>query len=182
MKKTAIMVVGLFCGSWLMGANYVVDASHSSVEFSVKHLSVSNVKGSFGDFSGSFELDGKVIKALQGEAKVASINTNSDGRDKHLNQSDFFDVKKFPKATLSLIKHDGDKLEANVTMKGITKKVDFKVSLNGPIKHPKTGKDIVALSLEGKLNRKDFDIGADTKNAMISDNVDIKIELEAAEQ
>ena len=183
MRKIALCVaVGLLCGSWLMAEEYIVDAGHSSVGFGVKHMLVSNVKGSFNKFSGTLDVDGTMIKALNGEVQIASINTNSDGRDKHLNAADFFDSKKFPTATLSLIKHSGKKLDANITMRGITKQVTFDVELSGPVKHPKTGKNLIALTLEGKLNRKDFGIGTDTANAMVSDNVDIKIELEAAQK
>ena len=163
MRKIAFCAaVGLLCGSWLMATEYVVDASHSSVDFSVKHMSVSNVKGSFNKFRGALEIDGKTIKALNGEVQIASI--------------------KFPTATLTLVKHNGKKLDANITMRGITKQVTFNVELNGPVKHPKTNKDIVALTLEGKLNRKDFGIGTNTGNAMVSDNVNIKIELEAEQK
>ncbi|TLD97217.1 polyisoprenoid-binding protein [Helicobacter jaachi] len=183
MKKVMLCAaLSIACSAGLMAESYVVDASHSSVEFGVKHMSVSNVKGSFDKFSGSVELDGKTITKLDGEVQIASINTNSEARDKHLNAPDFFDAKKFDKATLSLVKHSGKKLEANVTIRGITKKVTFDVELNGPVKHPKTGKDVIALSLEGKLNRKDFNVGADTANAMVSDNVNVKIELEAAQK
>lgn len=181
MRKISIFAaVGLLCASSLMAESYVVDASHSSVEFGVKHMSVSNVKGNFNKFSGTLDVEGKKITALEGEVQISSINTNSDGRDKHLNAPDFFDSKKFPKATLSLVKHNGKKLEANITIRDITKKVNFEVELNGPVKHPKTNKDIIAVTLEGKLNRKDFGIGADTANVMVSDNVEIKIELEAS--
>ena len=181
MKKFAFMcaISALFSTS-LMAEPYIVDAGHSSVGFSVKHLSISNVKGSLDKFSGTLDIEGKTIKALEGEAQVLSINTNDKARDKHLNAPDFFDSKKFPKATLSLIKHNGKKLEANLTMRDITKKVVFDVVLNGPVKNPRTGKDIVALTLDGKINRKDFGIGVDTANAMVSDNVDVKIEIEAS--
>lgn len=183
MKKIVFsLALGLFCGSVALAESYVVDASHSSVDFTVKHMSISNVKGSFNKFSGTFELDGKTLKSLNGEVNIPSINTNSDGRDKHLNASDFFDSKKFPTATLALVKHDGKKIQADVTIRGVTKKINFEVSLSGPVKHPKTGKNVVALTLNGKLNRKDFGVGTDTANAMVSDNVDVKIELEATQK
>lgn len=170
------------CSMALMAESYVVDSSHSSVGFSVKHLNVSNVQGSFSRFSGSVEVEGKKIKALQGELDIASIDTNTSARDKHLRAPDFFDSKKFPKATLTLVKHKGKKLEAEITMRGISKNVVFDVELNGPVKHPTTGKDLIALTLVGKVNRKDFDIGVDTSNMMVSDNVDVRIELEASQQ
>ena len=174
--------VSVALSSALVAKPFEVDASHSSVGFSVKHMSVSNVKGSFDKFSGTIDVEGKSIKALDGEVQITSINTNTDARDKHLNAPDFFDSKQFPKATLSLVKHSGKKLEANLTLRNITKKVVFDVELNGPVKHPKTQKDLIALTLSGKINRKDFDIGKDTANAMVSDNVEIKIELEASEK
>lgn len=183
MRKIAFFAaVGLLCGTSLMAESYVVDAGHSSVGFGVKHMSVSNVKGNFNKFSGTLDVEGKEIKALEGEVQIASINTNSDARDKHLNAADFFDAKKFPKATLKAIKHNKKKLDAEITIRDVTKKVSFDVELNGPVKHPKTGKDVIALTLEGKLNRKDFGVGNDTANAMVSDNVDIKIELEATQK
>ncbi|TLD79921.1 polyisoprenoid-binding protein [Helicobacter sp. MIT 05-5293] len=180
-KLITLAFFGAICGMPLMAQDYKVDASHSSVGFGVKHMSVSNVKGSFDKFSGKVDVEGKKINALEGEVEITSINTNSNARDKHLIAPDFFDSKKFPKATLKLVKHSGKKLQADVTMRGVTKRVDFNVELNGPVKHPKTGKNIIALTLEGKLNRKDFGIGADTGDMMISDNVDIKIEIEASE-
>ena len=182
MRKIALCAAVALLGTSLMAAEYVVDASHSSVEFGVKHMSVSNVKGNFNKFSGTLDVEGKNIKALEGEVQISSINTNSDGRDKHLNAADFFDSKKFPKATLKLVKHSGKKLEAEVTIRGVTKKVTFETNLSGPVKHPQTGKDLIALTLEGKVNRKDFGIGMDTANARVSDNVSVKIELEAAQK
>ena len=91
MRKIALCAAVALLGTSLMAAEYVVDASHSSVEFGVKHMSVSNVKGNFNKFSGTLDVEGKNIKALEGEVQISSINTNSDGRDKHLNESDFFD-------------------------------------------------------------------------------------------
>ena len=86
MKKFAFMcaISALFSTS-LMAEPYIVDAGHSSVGFSVKHLSISNVKGSLDKFSGTLDIEGKTIKALEGEAQVLSINTNDKARDKHLN-------------------------------------------------------------------------------------------------
>lgn len=182
MKKLLFVVsMSVALSSVLVAKPYEVDVSHSSVGFSVKHMSVSNVKGSFDKFSGTLDVEGKSINALNGEVQIASINTNSNARDKHLNAPDFFDAKQFDKATLSLVKHSGKKLEANLTMRGITKKVTFDVELNGPIKHPKTQKDLIALTLTGTINRKDFDIGKDTADVMVSDKVEIKVELEASE-
>lgn len=180
-KLITLAFFGAICGLPLMAQDYKVDVGHSSVGFGVKHMSVSNVKGNFGKFSGKVVVEGKKINVLEGEVEIASIDTNSSARDKHLIAPDFFDSKKFPKATLKLVKHSGKKLQADVTIRGITKRVDFNTEINGPVKHPQTGKNIIALTLEGKLNRKDFGIGTDTSDMMVSDNVDVKIEIEASE-
>lgn len=183
MKRIIVATaLSIACSSALLAVPYDVDVSHSSVGFGVKHMSVSNVKGSFDKFSGTLDVEGKSVKALEGEVEIASINTKTQARDKHLNAPDFFDSAKFPKATLKLVKHSGKKLEADVTIRGITKRVVFNATLNGPVKNPHSGKEIIALSLEGKLNRKDFGIGTDTSNAMVSDNIDVIIELEAAKR
>lgn len=180
MKKLVLcMAVGASC---LMAKPYTIDVSHSSVGFGVKHMSISNVEGNFDKFSGTLDVEGKKITMLEGEVEIASINTKTQARDKHLNAADFFDSSKFPKASLKLVKHDGKKLEADVSIRGITKRVIFNVQLNGPVKNPQSGKEIIAISLDGKLNRKDFKVGADTANAMVSDNVNVKIELEAFAQ
>lgn len=178
MKK--FISVLAFASVAMIGAEYQVDASHSYVGFETKHMSVSKVKGNFGKFSGVVEVDGKTIKALNGEVEINSINTNDNKRDKHLNENDFFDSKKFPKATLKLIKHNGKKLDAELTIKDVTKKVTFSVALSGPIKSQMNGKDLIAVSLNGNINRKDFNIGKDTPDVMLSDNIDIIIEIEAA--
>lgn len=181
MKKIlSFIALSVFGSAMLLAESYEVDVGHSSIGFNVKHMSISNVKGSFSKFKGTIELDGKTIKALNGEVEISSVDTNSKGRDSHLQKDDFFDAKKFAKATIELVKHSGKKLEANVTIRGITKKITFNAELNGPVAHPmKKGKQAIALNLEGKLNRKDFGVGTDTANAMVSDNVDINIAIEA---
>ena len=168
-----------FCLSSINAAPYTIDPTHSSVGFEVKHLMVSKVKGNFKKFSGEAEFDGQKLTKLSGEVKIADINTENASRDAHLNKPDFFDAKKFPNATLNMTKFENGKLYADLKIRDVVKNVVFDAQIGGPIKHPKTGKDVISISLKGEINRKDFKVGEDTANSSVSDKVIIDIELEA---
>lgn len=163
-------------------AQYDIDTSHSAVNFQVTHLMISDVDGVFNTFSGVVDFDekAKALKALSGEVLISSIDTKNDSRDKHLNAPDFFDSAKFPKATLEMKSLKGKKLTADVTIRDVTKQIVFDVDVKGPITHPaKQDKSVIGIKLEGKLNRKDFGIGMDTKDALVSDEILLRIQLEA---
>ena len=181
MKKLS-MLMALICAGFLWAAEYEVDASHSSVGFEVKHMMVSKVKGDFKKLSGSVDFDGKNVKGLSGEVSIADINTNNSSRDDHLKAKDFFDAKGFPKATFKMTKFEKGKLYADIKIRNVTKNIAFKAELSGPIKHPKSGKDVISLSLSGELNRKDFKVGSNTPDNQVSDIVGISIEIEAVEK
>ncbi|OBV28703.1 polyisoprenoid-binding protein [Helicobacter sp. CLO-3] len=163
---------------------YNIDNSHSAVKFQVTHMMISDVDGAFNEFSGKIDFDeeSKTLKALEGEVAIKSIDTKNDARDKHLNAADFFDAAKFPKATLVMKSLEGDKLTADVTLRGVTKPVVFDVSVKGPVENPMTKKQIISVKLEGKINRKDFKVGSGTANAIVSDEVEIKVQIEAGEK
>ncbi len=184
MKKTLLLssIVALSL-SPMFAKPFNIDKSHSAVNFQVTHMMISDVDGAFNNFSGKidFDIESKTLKSLEGEVAINSIDTKSDGRDKHLNANDFFDSAKFPKATLVMKSLQGDKLTADLTIRGITKPVTFNASIKGPVENPMSKKQTIAIKLEGKINRKDFGVGASTGNAMVSDEVAIKIQIEAAE-
>lgn len=177
MKKIAILFALAALALGLNAKDYSVDASHSQVEFKLKHLSVSNVKGSFDKFSGNLSVEDGKLTALSGEVEIDSINTNSQARDSHIKDPEYFDVKKFPKATLKLVKLNGDEGTFELTIKGIKKSVNFSVEVLGTSKNH-AGKEIVGLSLSGKINRKDFDISKGTPNAALGDEVQLSIDIE----
>lgn len=160
-------------------APYTIDSTHSSVGFEVKHLMVSKVKGNFKKFSGEVEFDGQKLTKLSGEVKIADINTDNASRDAHLNQPDFFDAKKFPNATLNMTKFEKGKVYADLKIRDVVKNIVFDAEIGGPIKHPKTGKDVISISLKGEINRKDFKVGEETADSSVSEKVIIDIELEA---
>lgn len=165
-------------------APYALDKAHSSVGFSISHMVISEVNGAFNEFDGSIDFDAskKTLSALKGEITTKSVDTNNKGRDEHLRKPDFFDVKKFPKATLEMKSIKGKKLTADVTIRGITKPIVFDYEVKGPVENEHSKKQMIAIKLEGKLNRKDFDIGKDTSNASVGEEVKVRIQIEAQAQ
>jgi polyisoprenoid-binding protein YceI len=171
-------------------SNWKIDPSHSSAGFSVKHMMISNVKGSFTKLDGTIDYDGKNLKSIAVKANIdpASINTADSNRDEHLMGKDFFDVEHYPTVTFKSkkIKAEGkDKfaLTGDLTMKGITKEVTLLV--DGPTQEIKDmkGNKRVGASATTTINRKDFNITygglMDNGGAMIGDKVPVSIEIEA---
>ncbi len=186
--KVLALVTSAFALSFSAQAGtYSVDASHSNVEFKVRHI-VSKVSGSFKDYEGSFEFDAKKPEAskVNFTIKSASINTDNEKRDGHLKSPDFFDVAKF--ATLKfdskkLKSAGGDKykLEGDLTMHGVTKPVTFDVEFTGEGNDP-WGGHRAGFTASTKLNRKDFGItwnkALDTGSLLLGDEVDVSLQIE----
>ncbi len=178
MKKAFVLLLaGLFCVG-LNAADYKLDTTHSQVEFRIKHLSVSNVKGNFGKFDGTLSADNGKLTALNGEVDINSINTNNKNRDEHIKDPDYFDAKKFPKAQLKLVKMSGNNGEFDLTIKGVTKRVNFGVEIFGVTKDDRAGQEVIGLSINGKINRKDFGIATGTPSAALGDEVVLTIDIE----
>jgi len=163
---------------------YLVDSTHSTVGFKIRHMMVASVRGTFKKYSGHYDYNPKThqIKSLEGTAQIASIFTDDKQRDKHLRSKDFFNAKKYPKMTLKLIKHTGDKALVELTIKGITKQIEFDVDyLSDESKDPwgaiKTG-----FELHGKISRKAYNILfnkiLETGGVAVGDEVKINLELE----
>jgi polyisoprenoid-binding protein YceI len=140
---------------------WTADLAHSSVEFAVKHLVISTVKGRFAKYAASITtLDG-VLTGITAEIDPASIDTGIDQRDVHLRSPDFFDIEKFP--TMSFVsgeiiaKGDGEyTVHGTLSMRGETKPVTFQVEVEGgEIKDP-WGNRRVGATATGKLSRKEW--------------------------
>ncbi len=164
--------------------NYTVDSDHSTIGFKIRHMMVASVRGVFKEYNGDYTYDPetKQISKLEGTAKIASIFTDNQKRDEHLRSGDFFDAKKYPDMRLKLIKHTGDKALIELTIKGITKQIEFEVEyLSGESKDPwgavKTG-----FELHGKISRKAYNILfnkiLETGGVAVGDEVKINLELE----
>lgn len=183
MKLLQLGLASLLTSVTLFAGTYSLDTSHSSVSFKVKHLMISNVKGSFDKFSGSFEYDEKTkqLQKLTSTIEVASINTANEKRDKHLRNKDFFNVEKHPTLTFELTKVDGEDAYGNLTMHGVTKNIKLELEDNGMIQDP-WGNTRVGLALSGKINRKDFGLTynniLEAGGVAIGEEVKIEVEIE----
>jgi len=183
MKIAKLGLAAILTAGALYAGNYNVDTAHSSVAFKVKHMMISNVKGSFDKFKGSFEYDEKTnqVVALTGNIETASINTANAKRDGHLKSADFFDAAKNPSIDFVLSKVKDDKAYGKLTMHGVTKDVVLDFENNGLAKDP-WGNTRVGLTLSGKINRKDFGLvyntALETGGVLIGDTVKLEVEIE----
>ncbi len=139
-----------------------IDPAHTEVEFSVRHLMISNVKGRFGKVAGSIGYDQQARKlvALDVEIETASVDTRVEQRDQHLRSADFFDVEKHPKITFKGRRVQGDvndafKLIGDLTIRGTTREVTLDVALEGSGNDP-WGNERRGYSATGKIDRRDF--------------------------
>ena len=140
---------------------WAADLNHSSVEFAVKHLVISTVKGRFGKFSASITTDDAILTGIRAEIDPASISTGIDPRDEHLRSPDFFDVATFP--TMSFVstkitaKGNGEYLvDGELSMRGETKPVTFQVEVEGTEIRDPWGNRRVGATAVGKLSRKEW--------------------------
>lgn len=182
MKKVLAGLV--IAGSTLFAGTYALDAGHSKLGFKIKHLSITNVYGTFDKFDANIEYDEKTkqLKVLKSKVDVNSVNTQNEKRDAHLKESDYFDVKKFPNMSFELVEIKDDMMIANLTIKGITKKVEFDYENNGIVKDP-WGNTKLGFSLEAKINRVDFGLKAnkllDSGGLLLGEKVKITADIEA---
>ncbi len=173
----------------LSAGTWTIDPVHSSITFSVRHLVVSKVRGTFGTFSGAVTVAEDGTPSVSAEIDVNSVNSGNEQRDAHLRAADFFDVEKYPTATFvsTSVTPDGDdyRLEGDFTLKGVTKKVALALQFNGV--NPGMGHGAVAgFEASVVLNRKDFGIDIDmpleTGGAVVGDKVTVTLEIEALKQ
>ena len=169
-------------------ANWKLDAVHSSVEFSVRHLVVSKTKGGFDKFEAAAQFDAKDLStgSVEFTIQIASIDTDNEDRDKHLKSADFFDAEKFPTMTFKSTKvhgvdGNGFMLTGNLTLKDVTKEVTFECEFNGEGGDP-WGNTRAGFSIEGKINRKDFNMtwskALETGGLVVGEEVSIELETE----
>ncbi|MBC1500576.1 polyisoprenoid-binding protein [Listeria weihenstephanensis] len=166
-----------------------VDPAHSSIEFQVKHMMVSKVKGAFKDFSADLTLDPEDLTtaSLAFTVDAASLDTRQAQRDGHLKSPDFFDVDNYPSITFKStdITSDGDneyKVTGDLTIREVTKPITLKVEYEGTSKDPMSGNMVAGFEGTGKFNRKDFGLNynaaLETGGVLIGDEVKLNIQIE----
>lgn len=191
MKKLFLsLLMTAMAGFSAMAQNtWSVDNAHTKIEFSVSHLVISETVGFFKAFGGSVTTTTDDFNGanIQFTVDVASINTDNEMRDNHLKSDDFFNAEKYPKMifkSTSFKKVDGKKykLTGMLTIRDVTKSVEFDVIYNGTVKDP-YGNTKAGFKLTGSLNRFDYGLKWNTMaeaGAVVGDMVEIKINIELA--
>ena len=172
---------------------WVVDPTHSEIQFKVKHLMITNVSGSFDKFDVSAETeDEDFMKAkISFSAEVDSISTGNEQRDGHLKSADFFDAANHPQITFVATKYenvdnDGSyELYGDLTIRGTTKNVKLDVEFGGVVKDA-YGNTKAGFTINGKIKRKEYglhwDAVTEAGGIMLSDEVRIICEIQLIEQ
>jgi polyisoprenoid-binding protein YceI len=166
-----------------------LDPAHSAADFKVKHMMISNVKGSFTGLSGvltEHQTD-STLSSVEASVDVATVSTGDAQRDGHLKSADFFDVEKFPTMTFksTAVKSTGKReyaVTGDLTLHGVTKPVTFAVE--GPSEPGKDpwGNTRIGLSANAKINRKDFGLGwntpLETGGILVGEDVAITLDVQ----
>jgi polyisoprenoid-binding protein YceI len=171
---------------------WALDATHSEVQFKVRHMMITSVTGEFKKFNANVETEGEDFTTAKIEftADINSISTNNEQRDGHLKSPDFFDATSYPELKfegkkLEKLNDETYKLSGNLNMRGITKAITLNVEFGGMIKDP-WGNMRVGFSVDGKINRKDFGLQwhavTETGGLVVSDEVRIHVAAEFIKQ
>ena len=173
-------------------STWQLDASHSSIGFSVKHLMIATVKGSFARYEASFSGSDTDLSdaSVNVNIETASIDTGNAQRDGHLRSPDFFDAEKFPAITFSGKKIVGNafgdfKIIGDLTISGVTKEITLDATFEGRAKDP-WGNSRLGYSAKGKINRADFGLtwnqALEAGGVLVSEEVKISVEASFVRQ
>ncbi len=189
--RSSVVLAGLVLSALAGSAQtstWKIDPAHSGIEFKIRHLGVSNVRGTFSNPTGMITLDEKDITRSSVEAtiKTATVNTNTEARDNHLKSPEFFDVAKFPTMTFksTSITRSGGKLQmtGDLTLAGVTKPVTLTV--DGPAAPQTDAKGVTrsGFSATGTIHRTDFNFGPKYSPPALGNDVDFTIDIEMDKQ
>jgi len=167
---------------------YNIDPAHSIIGFAVRHLEINWVEGRFKDFKGTVNFDDKDItkSSVEFNAKIASIDTGVEGRNKHLRTADFFDAEKFPemKFVSTKVEKKGKNryiLHGDLTIKDVTKSISFPFTITGAVNAG--GGTRFGINAETVINRRDFNVNYGHALAEggfdVGNDITVKLQLEA---
>jgi polyisoprenoid-binding protein YceI len=172
---------------------YEIDPAHSSAQFTIRHLMISNVRGDFKSVKGTVVYDPENLAASSVEAvvDVHSLNTRDENRDAHVKSAEFFNAEKYPTITFksSKIEREGEgefKVTGDLTILGVSKEVVLKVE--GPSEEAKDpwGNLRVGASATTKIKRSDFGLSwnaaLETGGVMLGDDVKLELDVELVKQ
>lgn len=166
-----------------------IDPAHSMIEFRVKHMMFTTVRGEFTSFQGTLDLDMEHPERsrVEGTVDVNSITTGNDERDNHLRSADFFDVAHYPTITFrsTRIERKGDsefKVYGDLTITNVTREIAWDVKVANLGKDP-WGNPRLGFSADTKINRKDFgltwNVALESGGWLVSDEIEIHAEIQA---
>lgn len=167
---------------------WIIDTSHSTITFSVRHMMISKVRGHFSRFDGTVDFDelNPVNSSVKVNIDASSIDTRDERRDAHLMSPDFLDVANYPTLTfvsrqIEVIDDHHGRLIGDLTIRGVTREVVLDVEYNGQSKSPWG-----TVSATTKINRKDWgltwNVALETGGVLVGEEVAIEIELEIVKQ
>jgi polyisoprenoid-binding protein YceI len=179
--STAVQIPGYLAGTW------DIDATHSTVGFSVRHMMVSKVRGYFTQFSGEIvTAEDPAQSSVSATIDMDSIDTRQEQRDAHIRSADFFDVGNHTvmtfRSTRVVAKGEDWAVEGDLTIKGITKPVTLALELNGfgPDAYGGTRAGFSArTSISRKAYGVDIDMPMDGGGVVVGDKIDVELEIEA---
>jgi polyisoprenoid-binding protein YceI len=164
-----------------------IDTAHSEVQFKVKHLVISTVTGFFRKFSGSVETASEDFNGakVNFNIDVNSIDTNVADRDGHLKSPDFFAAEQYPSidfnGVLNKVSGNDYKLVGDLTVRDVTKRIELAVEYNSIVADP-WGNTRAGFEINGKLNRKDYNLGwgavTEAGHVVVSDDVKLHFNVE----
>jgi polyisoprenoid-binding protein YceI len=178
--------------STLVKTTWAIDPTHSEVEFKIKHLVISTVKGIFKEFIGSVDVDGEDFSTadFHFEANVDSIFTNQTDRDNHLKSADFFDVANFLKISFkskAVAKKSEDTyaITGDLTVRDVTKSIQLIAEFGGVATDP-YGNVKAGFEITGAINRKEFGLTfhavTEAGNIVLGEDIKLNINLQFAKQ
>lgn len=173
-------------------AKWIIDPTHSEVQFKVKHLVISTVTGFFRQFNGEMEAekDDFTDAKIRFTADVNSVDTNQPERDNHLKSADFFDAANYPQISFhstEIIKQSDSNyvLKGDLTIKDITKPVELKVEFGG-ISQDFYGNTKAGFEVTGKINRQDYGLKwsaiTEAGSIVVSDEVKLIMSIQMTKQ
>jgi polyisoprenoid-binding protein YceI len=180
---SALLLTGV--SAFAQSSTWTIDPNHSQVNFAIKHLQVSTVRGSISGVTGNVIWDEKdpTKSSVEATINTTTLTTNNEKRDGHLKSPDFFNVEKFPTMTFKSTAVTGaaGKLQVvgDLTLAGVTKSVTLDVDGPTPPQKGMGGKLVTGFSATGKLKRSDFNFGSKFGEPMLGDEVQFTIDVEA---
>jgi polyisoprenoid-binding protein YceI len=173
----------------ITGGDYKIDPMHSIIGFAIRHLEINWVEGRFKDFTGTIHYDDSDLakSSVEFTAKIESIDTGVEARDKHLRTADFFEAEKYPEMTFKSTRverkgKNGGVLYGDFTLKGVTKQVSLPFTITGAVKDP-WGNTRFGVNAKTTINRRDYGITwgkpLDGGGFDVGNEVTINLQLEA---